>query len=336
MRMTVIAGGIGGARFLQGVRAYARTIGGEVTAIVNVGDDVTLHGLRICPDLDSVMYTLGGGNDAERGWGRAKETWTVKEELAAYGLGPEWFGLGDRDIATHLTRSVMLTAGYPLSQVTEALNRRWQPGVRMIPATDDKVETHVVISAADAADQGLVTSETATAALEGGEYAMHFQEWWVRYRAGIPAKKFVFVGSEQAAPAPGVVDSLTDTDVVLIAPSNPVVSVAPVLAIPGVRSALLASRGPVVGVSPIIAGAPVRGMADKCLAAIGVDCTAQAVGQAYGARGSGGILDAWLVDTSDAGIVVPGVTVRSTPLWMTDEDATAAMVRAALTAGGVV
>lgn len=178
MRMTVIAGGIGGARFLQGVRAYARTIGGEVTAIVNVGDDVTLHGLRICPDLDSVMYTLGGGNDAERGWGRAKETWTVKEELAAYGLGPEWFGLGDRDIATHLTRSVMLTAGYPLSQVTEALNRRWQPGVRMIPATDDKVETHVVISAADAADQGLVTSETATAALEGGEYAMHFQEWW--------------------------------------------------------------------------------------------------------------------------------------------------------------
>lgn len=335
MRITVIAGGIGGARFLQGVRAYARTVSGEVTAIVNTGDDVTLHGLRICPDLDSVMYTLGGGNDAERGWGRAKETFTVKEELAAYGLGPEWFGLGDRDLATHLTRSVMLTAGYPLSQVTQALCQRWQPGVTMLPATDDKSETHVVISAADAAEQGLVTSESAAAALEGGEYAMHFQEWWVRFRAGIAAKRFVFVGSEQATPAPGVVDALTGADVILIAPSNPVVSIAPVLAIPGIRSALLAARGPVVGVSPIIAGAPVRGMADKCLSAIGVDCTAAGVGAAYGARGSGGILDAWLVDSSDAGIVVPGVTVRSAPLWMTDEEATAQMVRAALTAGGV-
>lgn len=335
MRITVIAGGIGGARFLEGVRAFARDNAAEVIAIVNVGDDVTLHGLRICPDLDSVMYTLGGGNDVERGWGRAKETWTVSEELAAYGLGPEWFGLGDRDVATHLTRSVMLAAGYPLSQVTRALCQRWQPGVTLIPATDDKLETHVVISAADASEQGLVTSETATAALEGGEYAMHFQEWWVRFRAGIPAKRFVFVGSEQAAPAPGVAEALTDTDVILIAPSNPVVSIAPVLAVPGLRSALLGSRGPIIGVSPIIAGSPVRGMADKCLAAIGVDCTAAAVGAAYGARGAGGILDAWLVDTSDAGIVVAGVTVRSAPLWMTDEDATAAMVRAALTAGGL-
>ncbi|NUT34981.1 MAG: 2-phospho-L-lactate transferase [Hamadaea sp.] len=335
MRITVIAGGIGGARFLQGVRAYARTVAGEVTAVVNVGDDVTLHGLRICPDLDSVMYTLGGGNDVERGWGRAKETFTVKEELAAYGLGPEWFGLGDRDLATHLTRSVMLSAGYPLSQVTQALCQRWQPGVTMLPATDDTSETHVVISAADAAEQGLVTSESAAAALEGGEYAMHFQEWWVRFRAGIAAKRFVFVGSEQATPAPGVVDALTGADVILIAPSNPVVSVAPVLAIPGIRSALLAARGPVVGVSPIIAGAPVRGMADKCLSAIGVECTAAGVGAAYGARGAGGILDAWLVDSGDAGIVVPGVTVRSAPLWMTDEEATAQMVRAALTAGGL-
>ena len=335
MRIVVLAGGIGGARFLLGVRAYARRTGAEVTAVINVGDDVTLHGLRICPDLDSVMYTLGGGNDTERGWGRAKETWTVKEELAAYGLSPEWFGLGDRDIATHLTRSVMLTAGYPLSQVTEALCKRWQPGVRLIPASDDKVETHVVISAADAAEQGLVTSQTATAALEGGEYAMHFQEWWVRFRAALPARRFVFVGSEQAAPAPGVVDALTNTDVILIAPSNPVVSVAPVLAVPGVRSALLGSRGPIIGVSPIIAGAPVRGMADKCLSAIGVECSAAGVGGAYGARGAGGILDAWLVDTSDAGIVVPGATVRSAPLWMTDEEATTAMVRAALKAGGV-
>src|SRR2546427_751660 len=160
MRIVVLAGGIGGARFLTGVRAT----GAEVTAIVNVGDDVTVHGLRICPDLDSVMYTLGGGSDPERGWGRAGETWTVKEELAAYGAEPAWFGLGDRDVATHLVRTRMLGAGYPLSAVTEALCARWQPGVRLLPATDDRVETHVVVD----------DDETAS------QQAIHFQEWWIR------------------------------------------------------------------------------------------------------------------------------------------------------------
>ena len=129
MQIVVLAGGIGGARFLLGVRAAARELGADVTAIVNVGDDVTLHGLRICPDLDSVMYTLGGGADPERGWGRVGETWTVKEELAAYEVDPAWFGLGDRDVATHLVRTRMLNQGFPLSAVTEALCKRWQPEV---------------------------------------------------------------------------------------------------------------------------------------------------------------------------------------------------------------
>jgi LPPG:FO 2-phospho-L-lactate transferase len=198
------------------------------------------------------------------------------------------------------------------------------------------VETHVIISAADAASHGLVTSASAVAALEGGDYALHFQEWWVRFRASIPARRFVFAGAEQSQPAPGVVSSLASADVILIAPSNPVVSVAPVLAVPGLRSALVSAPAPVIGVSPIINGAPVRGMADKCLSAIGVECSASGVGNAYGARTGGGILDAWLVDSSDAGIVVPGVTVRSAPLWMTDDDATAAMVRTALSAGGLL
>src|SRR5436305_1169775 len=145
MRIVVLAGGIGGARFLTGVRAT----GAEVTAIVNVGDDVTLHGLRICPDLDSVMYTLGGGADTERGWGRRNETWTVKEELAAYGAEPSWFGLGDRDVATHLVRTRMLDAGYPLSAVTEALCTRWQPSISLLPATDDRLESHVVVDDPD-------------------------------------------------------------------------------------------------------------------------------------------------------------------------------------------
>ncbi len=305
MRIVVLAGGIGGARFLAGVRAT----GAEVTAVVNVGDDVTLHGLRICPDLDSVMYTLGGGADRERGWGRAGESWVVKEELAAYGAEPTWFGLGDRDVATHLVRTRLLGAGYPLSAVTETLCRRWQPGVRLIPATDDRLETHVVVE----------------------DRAIHFQEWWIRYRAELPAQRFAFIGAEAAKPAPGVLDALAGADLVLVAPSNPVVSIAPILSVGALRDALVSGPAKVIGVSPIIGGAPVRGMADKCLAALEVPCTAAAVGGLYGARSGGeGILDGWLVDPSDAGTTVDGVEVRPVPLYMTDEAATAAMVRAAM------
>jgi LPPG:FO 2-phospho-L-lactate transferase len=313
MHLVVLVGGIGGARFLRGVRAYAGRTGGRVTAIVNTGDDISMHGLRICPDLDSVMYTLGGGADPERGWGRAGETWTVREELAAYGAQPDWFGLGDRDLATHLVRSTMLTAGYPLSAVTEALCHRWRPGVRLLPATDDRLETHVVVAGGEA------------------EEAIHFQEWWIRHRAGLPVQRFVFVGAESAKPAPGVTEAIADADAILLGPSNPVVSVAPILAVPGLREALRAAKAPIAGVSPIIGGAPVRGMADACLAAIGVECSAAGVGRMYGARGGEGLLDRWLVDAeADAGAEVPGVAVRAVPLWMTDEDATAAMVAAAL------
>ncbi|WP_173156572.1 2-phospho-L-lactate transferase [Phytohabitans suffuscus] len=308
MRIVVLAGGIGGARFLVGVRAYAREVGAEVTAVVNVGDDASMHGLRICPDLDSVMYTLGGGADPERGWGRAGETWTVKGELAAYGAEPTWFGLGDKDIATHLVRGTMLTAGYPLSAVTEALCDRWRPGVRLLPASDDRLETHAVVE------------------VNGEQRAIHFQEWWVRYRGDLPTERFVFVGAESAKPAPGVLDALAAADVVLLAPSNPVVSIAPILAVPGLREAVATSAAPVVGISPIIGGAPVRGMADKCLSIVGVECTAGGVGALYGPD----LLDGWLVDTTDEGAEVPGVPVRAVPLWMNDEQATAAMVRAAM------
>jgi len=317
MRIVVLAGGIGGARFLLGVRAVAEELRAEVTAVVNVGDDVTLHGLRICPDLDSVMYTLGGGADPERGWGRVGETWAVKEELAAYGAEPTWFGLGDKDVATHLVRTRMLEAGYPLSAVTEALCHRWQPGLRLLPASDDRVETHAVVE------------------FEGEVRAVHFQEWWIRHRAGLPTQRFVFVGAENAKPAAGVLDALAAADVVLVAPSNPVVSIAPILAVPALREAVATGEAPVVGVSPIIGGSPVRGMADKCLAVVGVDCTAAGVGALLGARSAGGILDGWLVDDSDAASEVPGVEVRHRPLWMTDTAATAAMVRDALALGGV-
>ncbi|WP_211216203.1 2-phospho-L-lactate transferase [Longispora albida] len=300
MRIAVLAGGIGGARFLLGVRAWAAAHDAEVTAIVNVGDDVTMHGLRICPDLDSIMYTLGGGNDTERGWGRAGESWRVKEELAAYGAGPDWFGLGDKDIATHLVRTRMLTAGVPLSAVTARLNERWQPGVTMLPATDQRVETHAICSG----------------------QAVHFQEWWIRHRAEIPTESFVFTGAAEARPAPGVLDALASADVILVAPSNPVVSIAPILAVPGIREALRGRR--VVGISPIIGGSPVRGMADKCLAVLGVPVTAEAVGGLYA-----DFLTAWLIDSGDTASI-EGVKVVNAPLWMTDEAATVAMVEAAV------
>jgi LPPG:FO 2-phospho-L-lactate transferase len=317
MRIVVLTGGIGGARFLLGVRAYARQVGAEVSAVVNVGDDVQMHGLRICPDLDSVMYTLGGAADPVRGWGRVGESWAVKEELAAYGAEPTWFGLGDKDTATHLVRTTMLNAGYPLSAVTEALCRRWQPGIALLPATDDRLETHVVVD------------------VDGERRAIHFQQWWVRHRGDVPTHRFVFVGAENAKPGAGVLEAIAAADVVLVAPSNPVVSIAPVLAVPGMKEALADGPAPVVGVSPIIAGAPVRGMADRCLATVGVEVTAAGVGGLYGARSAGGLLDGWLVDAGDAGTSVPGVRVRAVPLWMTDEDATAAMVTAALDLAGV-
>jgi LPPG:FO 2-phospho-L-lactate transferase len=320
MHIVVLAGGIGGARFLTGVRAVAqqRTEAGDpttVTAIVNVGDDVTMHGLRICPDLDSVMYTLAGAADTERGWGRAGETWVIKEELAAYGAEPTWFGLGDKDVATHLVRTRMLAAGHPLSTVTATLCERWITGITLLPATDDRLETHVVVDGREPGEP---------------ERAIHFQEWWVRHRAALPARRFVFVGAEASKPGAGVLDAISNADMTLIAPSNPVVSIAPILAVGGLRDALVGARARIVGYSPIIGGSPVRGMADKCLSAIDVDVSAAGVGGLYGARSDGGLLDAWLVDDADAATRVPGVAVQVGPLWMSDVDATAAMVRRGL------
>ena len=321
MKVTVLVGGVGGARFLQGLETLldlGEHTEHEVTALVNVGDDVWMHGLRICPDLDTCMYTLGGGVDVERGWGQANETWTVKEELAAYGADPDWFGLGDRDIATHLIRTRMLGAGYPLSAVTEALCARWRPQVRLLPVTDDRCETHVVI----------------TDPKDGEQRAVHFQEWWVRHRARVPTHAFVQVGAEQATPAPGVLAAIEEADAVLFAPSNPVVSIGAALAVPGLRGALRTTAAAVVGVSPIVADRPLRGMADACLSVLGVDTTAEAVGRHYGARSGTGLLDAWLVHTGDTA-EVPGVQVRSVPLLMTDAATTEQMARAALELAGV-
>jgi LPPG:FO 2-phospho-L-lactate transferase len=318
----VLSGGVGGARFLQGLLRLVERTGAptEVTVVANTADDIWLHGLKVCPDLDTVMYTLGGGIDTERGWGRTDETWHAKEELAAYGVEPTWFGLGDRDLATHLVRTRMLDAGYPLSAVTTALCERWRPGVRLLPMSDDRVETHVVVDDADE---------------PSGQRAVHFQEYWVRLRASVPARAVVPVGLDRSTPAPGVLEALTDTDLVLLPPSNPVVSVGTILGVPGVRDALRATTAPVVGLSPIVGGDHVHGMAAQVLTAIGVEVSAAAVAEHYGSRSGGGVLDGWLVDTVDAADVdrvrAAGIACDAVPLMMTDHDATAAMAQEAVT-----
>jgi LPPG:FO 2-phospho-L-lactate transferase len=212
----------------------------------------------------------------------------------------------------------MLEAGYPLSAVTEALCRRWEPGVRLLPMSDDRVETHIVVD-----DESQPS----------GQRAVHFQEYWVRMHAEVPARAVVPVGLDSASAAPGVLEAITGADLVLLPPSNPVVSVGTILGVAGVREALRSTPAPVVGLSPIVAGSHVRGMAAQLLSSLGIEVSAAAVAEHYGARSDGGVLDGWLVDTADGAEVArvekAGIACRAVPLMMTDHDATAAMVAAA-------
>ena len=321
MQITALSGGVGGARFVRGLlRTLAeRSPGAEVTVVGNTGDDITLFGLRVCPDLDTLLYTIGGGVEEEQGWGRESDTHEVMGELATLGVGPQWFGLGDRDLGTHVARSLWLGQGHSLSEVTRRLAQRWglpDRGVRLLPATDVPVETHVVV------DDG-----------ERGERALHFQEWWVRHRAALPVRRFTVAGLGQAAAAPGVLEAIREADVVLLPPSNPVVSIGIILGVPGVREALRGTRAPVVGVSPIVGGRPVRGHADACLAPLRVEASPVGVAGLYA-----DLLDGWLVhetdgqddDGSPAATYPPGVTVRHADILMRDAPGAARVAGAAL------
>lgn len=316
MRITALAGGVGGARFLRGLLHHLRASGADtpdLTVIANTGDDITLFGLRVSPDVDTLLYTLGGGVEESQGWGRANETTRVQGELAAYGVGPQWFTLGDLDVGTHIARSLWLGQGHSLSEVTARLAQRWglpEQGVRLLPMSDSPVETHVVLTE------------------DGEQRAVHFQEWWVRLRAGVPADRFVVAGLDRAGAAPGVLDAIRTADVVVLPPSNPVVSIGIILGVPGVRDALRGTTAPVVGVSPIVGGAPVRGHADACLAALGLPTTSAAVAGLYE-----DFLDGWLVDPQDAALTLPRARVRvhDEPLLMTDVAAAGRIAGAALT-----
>ncbi|RFA11098.1 2-phospho-L-lactate transferase [Subtercola boreus] len=343
MKITVLAGGVGGAKFLRGLRQHLRETlpdgrGGTtavVTVVVNTGDDLWLTGLRVCPDLDSIMYTLGGANDEVRGWGRLGESERVSAELTAYGVGWPWFTLGDLDLGTHITRSHLLRQGLTLSEATAEITARWNLGVTLLPMSDQPVETHVVVADDGAAGAGGSDTRTDT---RTGTRTMHFEEWWVHYRASLPALRFEQHGLESATAAPGVVQAILDADVVLVAPSNPVVSIGTILPVPGILEALQTTAAPVVGVSPIISGSPVRGMAKACLDAIGVPVAADAVGLHYGSRSGagGGFLDAWLIDESDAalasGIEAAGIRVSVVPLWMSTVELATALAADALAA----
>jgi LPPG:FO 2-phospho-L-lactate transferase len=310
MEIVALAGGIGAGKFLRGlVRAVPAT---SLTVVVNTGDDVSMHGLRICPDLDSVTYWLGDAFDRERGWGRRDETFRATEELRAFGARDAWFGLGDLDLATHLFRTPLLEAGTPLSEVTARIAERFGIRSRLLPMSDDPVTTRISVVEA------------------GVETELHFQEYWVARRARDEVKTFRFEGIERARPAPGVLEAIRGAGAVVICPSNPVVSVEPILAVSGIREAVAARRDRVVGISPIVGGAPLAGMADRLMPVAGLEVSALGAARAYD-----GLMAAWVVDRADDDLVdtiagALGVRVASTDTIMRDDGVSEALARFAL------
>jgi LPPG:FO 2-phospho-L-lactate transferase len=232
----------------------------QVTAVVNVGDDLELHGLHVSPDLDTVTYTVAEAIDHERGWGLADETWRTMEALGRYAGAPTWFSLGDRDLATHLFRTYRLAEGVPLSAVTAEIAAAWDLALSILPATDDRLRTVVRVA---------------------GEGELSFQEYFVERQHSVAVEAVRFEGADQARPAPGVLEALSEADRVVVAPSNPIVSIEPVLVVPGVRDAVRARRDDVVAVSPIVAGAALKGPADRLLRELGHDASVVGVARLY-------------------------------------------------------
>lgn len=309
MRVTALAGGIGAGKFLRGlVRAVAPE---AVTVIANTGDDIAMHGLHVSPDLDSVTYWLGDVFDRERGWGRRDETFRATEELRSFDPEQAWFNLGDLDLATHLYRTNLLAAGQTLTSATAAVARRFGVVPRIIPMSDDPVTTRISVVA------------------DGEELELHFQDYWVRRGGRDEVKAVRYEGAERSRPAPGVLEALADADAVVLCPSNPVASLGPILAVPGIREAVGARRTDVVGVSGIVAGAPLAGMADRLMPAAGAEVTAAGAAECYR-----GLLDAWVVDDVDRALIprieATGLRVGATDSIMTDDAKAEALARFAL------
>jgi LPPG:FO 2-phospho-L-lactate transferase len=290
----------------------------DIVAVVNVGDDTVLHGLHISPDLDTVTYTLAGMDNRETGWGVADETWNVMDELTRLG-GDDWFRLGDRDLATHLFRTGGLRSGEPLSTVTRALAERRGVAVRLLPVTDDPLRTRVTL--AEASPLGPAGTEVA------------FQDYFVRLRHAVAVSGVRFEGAASARPAPGVLEALDGTPVIVICPSNPVVSVAPLLAVPGIRDILVSRRERVVAVSPIVAGAALKGPADRLMAELGTEPSVVGVARLYAPW-----VGTLVIDGADAGraggVEREGVHCVVADTVMTSPARAAALARVVVDAAG--
>ncbi|MCE2510975.1 MAG: 2-phospho-L-lactate transferase [Acidimicrobiia bacterium] len=300
--ITVLAGGVGAARYLAGQLLV--TPDTDVTAVVNVADDVELHGLHISPDIDTIIYTLSGAIDTGRGWGLADETWNALDELRALGLDA-WFNLGDRDIGTHLFRTTLLREGLSLSDVTARLASARGLRCRVLPVSDQPIETRVTLAS-------------------GGEIG--FQEYFVRLAHGVAISRVRFAGVDEAHPAPAVLDAIAAADVVVIAPSNPVVSIGPVLAVDGVTEALAARRERNVAVSPIVAGAALKGPADRMLRELGEESSVVGVARRYRE-----VIAALVIDEADAdlasAVAATGVRPVVAPTIMSSPEAAAELAR---------
>lgn len=322
--VTVIAGGVGAARFLTGLVAAVPPE--RVTAVVNVGDDAVIHGLHVSPDLDTITYTLAGAIDPGRGWGLAGETWEAMGQLRAYaeanGIGADgtpgdeaagWFSLGDRDLGTHMYRTSRRAAGATLGQVTAEIVRRWGLSLRLLPVTDDPLRT--VVTTADGRD-------------------LAFQEYFVRERHDVAVSGVRFEGAGSASPGPGVLDAIADAAAVVIAPSNPIVSIDPVLAVRGVRDAVAAARERTVAVSPIVGGAALKGPADRLMRELGGESSVVGV-----ARWCAPFASTLVVDEADAELAdavrAEGVRCVVTRTVMSDPEVAAGLARTCLAAVGM-
>jgi LPPG:FO 2-phospho-L-lactate transferase len=314
VKVAALAGGIGAGKFLRGLCRVVPPQ--DVTVIVNTGDDIDLYGLRVCPDLDSVTYWLAGVMDRERGWGRAGETFRALDALRALDPAGAWFGLGDLDLATHMHRTSILRSGRSLSEATRSITDGMGVRATVLPMTDAVVATRV-----ESVDD------------LGNALDLHFQEYWVLRHARDDVKRVRFAGADGAEPAPGVLRAIADSDAVLLCPSNPIVSIDPILAVPGIADAVRARRGRAAGVSPIVRGAPLRGMADRLLPAAGVEVTAAGVAAYYAERE---LLGAWVFDEADAGLEARvrglGLRVSLTDTIMVDDAASERLARITLEA----
>lgn len=308
-QVCVISGGVGAARLIRSLTTVIDPT--EITAVANVGDDLVLHGLHISPDLDTITYTLAGEINPETGWGLRGETWQAMETVGRYG-GIEWFNLGDRDLGTHLYRTHRLSEGAGLAEITAEITAAWGLGIRLLPVTEDRLRTMVTLA------------EGADAGTEIG-----FQDYFVKHRHQVSVSAIRFDGADRARPGPGVLETIEGAERIVIAPSNPLVSIDPVLAVPGIRAAIEARRDDVVAVSPIVGGAALKGPADRLLTELGHESSVVGIARVWAPLAATLVIDEADADAADA-VAAEGITPIVTPTIMSEPGVAESLARIVL------